>query len=253
VCCGYHVTDAGDREHFPDGEELVASFRDGTNPYGAVVRTLNNHHPNGYVIKPSGEDRYADFAKAMGADPAQNASFACDFYNRTYVVALQTTMLAGVEDFPWIDCMSCSVHGDCGNHPGAPANLDFNLLANYAFDAQFELQNQRSLTLNRLPGRGDGSNYNDAPLNGSKLQTNLRFSQFSVFRSIWKQSSQSDLESSAFSSIWNLVFQLQVCVSVHLKPGCTCNSPGACTNAGKNRPVYHQSAPSVRTLASAPV
>jgi hypothetical protein len=173
VCCGYHVTDAGDREHFPDGEELVASFRDGTNPYGAVVRTLNNHHPNGYVIKPSGEDRYADFAKAMGADPAQNASFACDFYNRTYVVALQTTMLAGVEDFPWIDCMSCSVHGDCGNHPGAPANLDFNLLANYAFDAQFELQNQRSLTLNRLPGRGDGSNYNDAPLNGSKLQTNL--------------------------------------------------------------------------------
>jgi hypothetical protein len=34
----------------------------------------------------------------------------------------------------------------------------------------------------------------------------------SVFRSIWKQSSQSDLESSAFSSIWNLVFQMHVCV-----------------------------------------
>ena len=63
-------------------------------------------------------------------------------------------MLAGVEDYPWVDCVTCSVHGDCGKHPGAPANLDFNLLTNYAFDAQFSLQNQRSLTLNRLPGSG---------------------------------------------------------------------------------------------------
>lgn len=162
-----------DRTDFPDGEELFASFRDGTNPYGAPIKTLNNHHPNGYVITPAGEDRYDAFAEAMGADPAKNETFACDFYNRTYVSALQTTMLAAVEDYPWIDCVTCSVHADCGKHPGAPANLDFNLLTNYAFDAQFALKNQRSLTLNRLPGRGDGSNYNDQPLNGSQLVGNL--------------------------------------------------------------------------------
>lgn len=162
-----------DRSHFPDGEALFASFRNGSNPYGAPIKTLNNHHPNGYIITPAGEDRYDAFAEAMGADPNKNQSFPCDFYNRTYVTALQTTLLAGVEDYPWIDCVSCSVHGDCGKHPGAPANLDFNLLTNYAFDAQFTLQNLRSLTLNRLPGRGDGSNYNDQPLNASQLAGNL--------------------------------------------------------------------------------
>jgi hypothetical protein len=34
-----------DRTHFPDGEALMASFRDGSNPYGMAVKTLNNHHP----------------------------------------------------------------------------------------------------------------------------------------------------------------------------------------------------------------
>jgi hypothetical protein len=28
-------------------------------------------------------------------------------------------MLSGVEDYPWIDCVTCSVHGDCGKHVGA--------------------------------------------------------------------------------------------------------------------------------------
>ena len=93
----------------------------------------------------------------MGADPSQNLSFPCNFYDREYVTALQNTLLAGVEDYPWVDCVTCSAHADCGSS-SAPSNLDFNLLANYAFDAQFALLNKRSLTLNRLPGRGDGSN-----------------------------------------------------------------------------------------------
>ena len=61
-----------DRTHFPDGEALVASLRDGSNPYGQPIKSLNNHHPNGYVITAAGEDHYASFAKAMGVDPAKN-------------------------------------------------------------------------------------------------------------------------------------------------------------------------------------
>jgi hypothetical protein len=38
-----------------------------SNPYGAPIKTLNNHHPNGYTITPAGEDKYAAFAEAMGA------------------------------------------------------------------------------------------------------------------------------------------------------------------------------------------
>jgi hypothetical protein len=89
-----------------------------------------------------------------------------------YVAALQGALLAPVEDYPWIDCVDCGVHAACGSSE-APDNLDFNLLANYAFAAIFAADNKRCITLNRLPGRADGSNCNWDVLNGSKLTHNL--------------------------------------------------------------------------------
>jgi hypothetical protein len=111
----------------------------------------------------------------MGEDPAANVSFSCNFYNVTYVTALQDTLLSSVEDYPWVDCATCVANSGpkgCGG-VGVPPNLDFNLLTNYAFDALFAAENKRCLVLNRIPGRGDGSNRNEAPLNGSKLQGNI--------------------------------------------------------------------------------
>ena len=168
-----------DRARFPDGEALLAEMRDGSSPYGAPLITLNNHHPNGYEITAASEDRYAAFATAMGADPAAGANFSCNFYDRRYVTALQDALLAPVEDFPWVDCVTCSAHGDCGNKTNAALkSLDFNLHANYAFDALLARDGRRGLTLNRLPGRGDGSNYNDGALNGSRLTGNLGAHRF---------------------------------------------------------------------------
>ena len=89
-----------------------------------------------------------------------------------YVEALQDALLATVEDWPWIDCVACAVHTACGD-PNAPDNLDANLLINYAFSALFEGNNRRVVTLNRLPGRADGSNCNWGVLNGSQLVHNL--------------------------------------------------------------------------------
>ena len=89
------------------------------------------------------------------------------------MMALQNTLLDSVEDYPWVDC-SCTSRSCCSgagkNKSGQalqPLNLDFQLHTNFAFDAIFAKHNRRSITLNRVPGRGDGSNYNDAPLNGS--------------------------------------------------------------------------------------
>jgi len=110
-------------------------------------------------------------------DPKAGTNFSCDFYDRRYVTALQDTLLAPVEDYPWVDCSSCSARGPCGN-ASIPKNLDFNLHTNYAFDALLARDGRRGLTLNRLPGRGDGSNYNDAPLNGSRLTGNLGAHRF---------------------------------------------------------------------------
>ena len=45
--------------------------------------------------------------------------------------------------------------------------VDAQLQTNFAFDSLYAAKGLRSLTLNRVPGRGDGTNYNDAPLNGS--------------------------------------------------------------------------------------
>ena len=163
-----------DRARFPDGEVLLAEMQDGSSPYGAPLITLNNHHPNGYEITAASEDRYAAFATAMGVDPAAGTNFSCAFYDRRYVTALQDALLAPVEDYPWVDCVTCTAHGDCGNKTNtALQHLDFNLHANYAFDALLARDGRRGLTLNRLPGRGDGSNYNDGALNGSRLTGNL--------------------------------------------------------------------------------
>lgn len=128
--------------------------------------------PMDYVITPLSEDNYAGFAQAMGYASGAQMTFPCDFYDRSYVQALQGQLLSRVEDYPWVDC-SCSSRGCCSGSEKKktgtdlqPYNLDFQLHTNYAFDAIFAKQNRRSITLNRIPGRGDGTNYDDAPLNG---------------------------------------------------------------------------------------
>ena len=39
-----------------------------------------------------------------------------------------------------------------------PINLDAQLQANFAFDSLYTAKGMRSLTMNRVPGRGDGTN-----------------------------------------------------------------------------------------------
>eukprot|EP00039_Didymoeca_costata_P009814 m.130909 g.130909 ORF g.130909 m.130909 type:complete len:871 (-) comp14610_c0_seq11:30-2642(-) len=157
-----------DKKDFPDGNGLVASLRNGSNPYGTVLKLLNNHHPDQAIINNFTEDRYAEFASAMGVNPALNKSFNCNFYDRDYVTALQNTLLSPVNDYPWIDCVSCSSRAACGDNT-APENLDFNLWTNYAFNSLLARENKRSIVLNRVPGHGDLSNYNGNPLNGTAL------------------------------------------------------------------------------------
>lgn len=168
-----------DDSAFPQWQAMLHAFADGSNEYGAPIKTTNNLHPNQYVITSNSEDRYDAFSRAMGVDPHKNVSFPCDFYDRRYVQALQTELLAAVEDYPWVDC-SCTSRGCCSgtekNKSGAdlqPLNLDFQLHTNFAFDSIFKLNGKRSLTMNRVPGRGDGTNYNDQPLNGTRLRFNL--------------------------------------------------------------------------------
>jgi alpha-glucosidase len=157
---------------FPDSVGLVQSLRNGSNPYSQPLKLLLNHHPDQATISAQTEDRYDAFATAMGVDPKENRSFACNFYDQKYMTALQTALLDPIEDYAWIDCVACAVHAKCGD-AAAPANLDFNLMANYALNTAIAKKNKRAITLNRLPGRGDTSNYNVQALNGSKLQGNL--------------------------------------------------------------------------------
>jgi hypothetical protein len=152
---------------------MLAGFRDGTNSYGSPIKTTNNLHPNGYIITAESEDRYAAFARAMGDDPSESRNCTCDFYDRTYMTALQDQLVSKVMDYPWVDC-SCTSRGCCSgidqNKTGdalQPLNLDAQLQTNFAFDSLYAAKGLRSLTMNRVPGRGDGTNYNDAALNGS--------------------------------------------------------------------------------------
>lgn len=133
----------------------------------------NNLHPNGYVITKASEDNYDGFAKAMGHDPSDNRAYTCDFYDRAYMTALQDQLVSRVMDYPWVDC-SCTSRGCCSGAENdktgdalQPLNLDAQLQANFAWDSLYAAKGLRSLTMNRVPGRGDGTNYNDAPLNGS--------------------------------------------------------------------------------------
>ena len=64
----------------------------------------------------------------------------------------------------WVDC-SCTSRGCCSgadqNKSGdalQPLNLDAQLQANFAFDSLYTAKGMRSLTMNRVPGRGDGTN-----------------------------------------------------------------------------------------------
>ena len=59
-------------------------------------------------ISPDNEDRYAAFAAAMGADPAGNLSFGCNFYDAKYVRALHSALLTPLADWPWFDCITCA-------------------------------------------------------------------------------------------------------------------------------------------------
>ena len=63
-----------------------------------------------------------------------------------------------------MDC-SCTSRGCCSgadqNKSGdalQPLNLDAQLQANFAFDSLYTAKGMRSLTMNRVPGRGDGTN-----------------------------------------------------------------------------------------------
>lgn len=100
------------RDTFPDGEELYASLADGSSAYGAPVKLILNHHPGSeaapvHEISPDNEDRYDTFAREMGADPAANLSFGCNFYDAKYVRALHRALLTPLADWPWFDCITC--------------------------------------------------------------------------------------------------------------------------------------------------
>mmetsp|Transcript_11362 Transcript_11362/g.28087 ORF Transcript_11362/g.28087 Transcript_11362/m.28087 type:complete len:823 (-) Transcript_11362:286-2754(-) len=162
-----------DTNRFPDWRRFVEDFRTGSNAYGSPIKLISNMHPEDYVIHRESEDNYDSFARSMGYDPSENHTFPCDFYDRQYMKALVEELLAPVTDYPWVDC-SCTSRGCCTgaekNKTGAdlqPFNLDFQLQTNYALDAIYAKRGNRSLVLNRLPGRADGSNYNDALLNGT--------------------------------------------------------------------------------------
>jgi hypothetical protein len=77
------------RERFPAGEKLYAALQDGSSAYAAPLKLILNHHPGSeaapvHAISADSEERYAAFARLMGADPKANISFACNFYNETY-------------------------------------------------------------------------------------------------------------------------------------------------------------------------
>ena len=161
-----------DHTRFPDVPALMASLKSGDNAYGAQLKLILNHHPGGAVIGPESEDRYAQFAEAMGVDPALNQTFSCDFYNQTYVQSLYRAILAPLADWVWIDeSGATSTNGQCGI---GPPNLDWNLIANYAFnELQERTFKRRAFTLNRRPGRADGNNSHWEVLSGAALVGNV--------------------------------------------------------------------------------
>lgn len=115
TCWVWWVVDSWDKTDFPNPEQLVASFRDGTNAYGNPIKLMNNHHPNDAVINATTEDRFAEFATAVGADPRGNQSFQCDFYNLTYAsVALLPFGSVPLIFICFWNLTSCSARLTCG-------------------------------------------------------------------------------------------------------------------------------------------
>jgi hypothetical protein len=157
------------RDLFPDVNGLTASLKNGSNAYNAPLKLILNHHPGGAIISRDREDEYNPFCEQMGVDPALNKSFNCDFYDRDYMQALYRAVLAPLADWVWIDgAGETSTSGQCGTGP-----VDWNLQGNYAFNTlQEKTFNRRAFTLNRRPGRADGTNTHLQVLNGSHLVGN---------------------------------------------------------------------------------
>lgn len=171
--CGYSWA----RARFPRPEALREGLRSGANAYGAPLALMSNTHP-GCAIRRGSEDGYDAFARAIGAEPSANQTFACNLYDVAWVTAWHDALLMPAMDWVWIDG-NCQPRppGVCGDAT-APADLDCNVLANYALHALAARSGGRTLALNRMPGRADGTNFNAAPLRGARLRGALGAHRF---------------------------------------------------------------------------
>ena len=81
----------GNQELIPDPLGFQAFLHSSDNPLGHPLATsLNGHSQSG--IGPC-QANYTAFARAIGADPADQANLHCDMSNTTWVKALFDTML----------------------------------------------------------------------------------------------------------------------------------------------------------------
>ena len=94
---------------FPKPAAFLALLHSPSNPIGHPLAVSLNLHPQTGVDHC--ESRYAQFAAAMGVDPATNATIACALHNATFAAALLDVELGppplGAIDFMWTDFGGC--------------------------------------------------------------------------------------------------------------------------------------------------
>jgi alpha-glucosidase (family GH31 glycosyl hydrolase) len=113
TCSRYGNWDVN-RTNFPDMAAFAADIHAHGSVTGWPLKLALNVHPETGVDHC--DSRYADFARALGVDPATNATIKCDMGNQTFADTLarlymDAEPLAGV-DVWWTDYAGCGVSGN---------------------------------------------------------------------------------------------------------------------------------------------